>query len=226
MEISFRFEGFEEVQRGVEALSSSAEIGAINKKIFQRSADITEPKMKAHMARSADNSKSGRNGWNSVKSATSSTWNAIKTAITTPINAAKTAVGNAISAIRSKFNFSWSLPHLKLPHPSISGSFSLNPPSVPHFSISWYKNGGIMTKPTAFGAAGDTLLAGGEAGAEAILPLKQFYDRLGDMLDKKLDAIMTGTTVYVYVTMDGEVVATKVYSKVEEKFTNEIKRRR
>lgn len=164
--------------------------------------------------------------WNSVKSATSSTWNAIKTAITTPINAAKTAVGNAISAIRSKFNFSWSLPHLKLPHPSISGSFSLNPPSVPHFSISWYKNGGIMTKPTAFGAAGDTLLAGGEAGAEAILPLKQFYDRLGDMLDKKLDAIMTGTTVYVYVTMDGEVVATKVYSKVEEKFTNEIKRRR
>ena len=164
--------------------------------------------------------------WNSVKSATSSTWNAIKTAITTPINAAKTAVGNAISAIRSKFNFSWSLPHLELPHPSISGSFSLNPPSVPHFSISWYKNGGIMTKPTAFGAAGDTLLAGGEAGAEAILPLKQFYDRLGDMLDKKLDAIMTGTTVYVYVTMDGEVVATKVYSKVEEKFTNEIKRRR
>jgi TP901 family phage tail tape measure protein len=164
--------------------------------------------------------------WNSVKSATSSTWNAIKTAITTPINAAKTAVGNAISAIRSKFNFSWSLPHLKLPHPSISGSFSLNPPSVPHFSISWYKNGGIMTKPTAFGAAGDTLLAGGEAGAEAILPLKQFYDRLGDMLDKKLDAIMTGTTVYVYVTMDGEVVATKVYSKVEEKFTDEIKRRR
>ena len=164
--------------------------------------------------------------WNSVKSATSSTWNAIKTAITTPINAAKTAVGNAISAIRSKFNFSWSLPHLKLPHPSISGSFSLNPPSVPHFSISWYKNGGIMTKPTAFGAAGDTLLAGGEAGAEAILPLKQFYDRLGDMLDKKLDAMMTGTTVYVYVTMDGEVVATKVYSKVEEKFTDEIKRRR
>lgn len=164
--------------------------------------------------------------WNSVKSVTSSTWNAIKTAITTPINAAKTAVGNAISAIRSKFNFSWSLPHLKLPHPSISGSFSLNPPSVPHFSISWYKNGGIMTKPTAFGAAGDTLLAGGEAGAEAILPLKQFYDRLGDMLDKKLDAIMTGTTVYVYVTMDGEVVATKVYSKVEEKFTDEIKRRR
>lgn len=63
MEISFRFEGFEEVQRGVEALSSSAEIGAINKKIFQRSADITEPKMKAHMARSADNSKSGRNGY-------------------------------------------------------------------------------------------------------------------------------------------------------------------
>lgn len=164
--------------------------------------------------------------WNAVKSATSSTWNAIKSAITSPINAAKTAVGNAINAIKSKFNFSWSLPKLKLPHPQITGSFSLNPPSVPHFSINWYKNGGIMTDPTVFGSAGNTLLAGGEAGAEAILPLKQFYDRLGDMLDKKLNAIETGTTVYVYVTMDGEVVATKVYSKVEEQFADEIKRRR
>lgn len=164
--------------------------------------------------------------WNSVKSATTSTWNAIKNAITTPINAAKTAVGNAISAIRSKFNFTWSLPHLKLPHPSISGHFSLNPPSVPHFSISWYKDGAIMTKPTVFGAIGNRLLAGGEAGEEAILPLKLFFDKVGEMLDKKLEAVTGGTTVYVYVTMDGEVIATKVYSKVEDKMIDEVERRR
>lgn len=164
--------------------------------------------------------------WNSIKSATSSTWNAIKNAITGPINAAKNAVGNAIAAIRAKFNFSWSLPHLKLPHPSISGKFSLNPPSVPHFSIAWYKNGGIMTQPTVFGAAGNTILAGGEAGAEAILPLKQFYDRLGEMLDKKIEAMQTKTTVIVYVTLDGEIIAEKVVTRVEDEMADEVRKRR
>lgn len=83
-----------------------------------------------------------------------------------------------------------------------------------------------MTQPTVFGAAGDTLLAGGEAGAEAILPLKQFYDKLGEMLDKKLEAITGGVNVYVYVTMDGEVIATRVYNKVEDKFIDDQQRRR
>ena len=164
--------------------------------------------------------------WNSMKGAASSGWNAIKSAIERPINAAKQAVANAISTMRSKFNFHWSLPHLALPHPYISGHFSLNPPSVPHFGISWYKSGGIMTRPTIFGASGNTLLAGGEAGAEAILPLKAFYDRLGDMLDKKLDALTGGTVVYVYVTMDGDVVAERVYTRVENEFVNKIQRKR
>ena len=83
-----------------------------------------------------------------------------------------------------------------------------------------------MTNPTVFGASGNTLFAGGEAGAEAILPLKQFYEQLADILDKKIDAITGGTNVYVYVTMDGEVVATKVYMKVEEKIVDEMQRKR
>lgn len=164
--------------------------------------------------------------WNAIKSTATSTWNAIKNAIMTPINAAKTAVQNAINAIKAKFNFSWSLPKLKLPHPQITGSFSLNPPSVPHFSIAWYKSGGIMTDPTVFGMAGNTLLAGGEDGAEAILPLKQFYDRLGDMLDRKLDALAAGTNVFVYVTMDGDVVASRVFTRVEDRIVREYQRRR
>lgn len=61
------------------------------------------------------------------------------------------------------------------------------PPSVPKLSIDWYKEGGIMTRPTAFGMNGSSLMAGGEAGAEAILPLSSFYKQLEAMLDSKLN---------------------------------------
>lgn len=166
------------------------------------------------------------NIWNSIKSTTTSTWNAIKNAIMTPINAAKTAVSNAINSIKSKFNFSWSLPKLKLPHLSISGSFSINPPSVPHFGISWYRDGGIMTRPTVFGVNGNKLLAGGEAGAEAILPLAQFYSELGNMIDRKLDAVAQESVTYVYVTLDGDEISTKTATRVERKIVKDILKKR
>lgn len=120
--------------------------------------------------------------FNSIKSIASSVWNGIKSAITTPINAAKDAVKAAIDKIKGFFNFKWSLPKLKLPHFSIEGKFSLNPPSVPKLAISWYKDGGILTQPTIFGAAGNTLLAGGEAGAEAVVPLAVLWEKLETLI--------------------------------------------
>src|SRR5699024_7111564 len=79
-----------------------------------------------------------------VKTSVTNIWNGIKDAIMNPINKAKDAVKTAIDKMKGFFNFSWSLPKLKMPSFSMSGKFSLNPPSVPKFGISWHEKGGIF----------------------------------------------------------------------------------
>lgn len=126
--------------------------------------------------------------FNGIKSTTTSVWNGIKTAIITPIEAAKNTIKGIVDKITGFFaSMKISLPHIKLPHFRISGSLSIAPPSVPHLSIDWYKEGGIMTRPTLFGMNGTNLMAGGEAGAEAILPLKGFYSQLESILSNRMD---------------------------------------
>lgn len=131
------------------------------------------------------------NIFNGIKDTATNVWNAIKTAITTPIDNAKEKVKAAIDAIKGFFSgLKLELPHIKLPHFSISGKLSLSPPSVPHINIDWYKEGGIMAGPTIFGMNGSSLMAGGEAGKEAILPLTEFYTKLESILSSRLN---TGT---------------------------------
>jgi phage-related protein len=108
----------------------------------------------------------------------------IKNKFSSILEGAKNIVSNAINRIKSFFNFSWSLPKLKLPHISISGSFSLTPPSVPHFGIEWYKkamdDGMIMNQPTIFGynAKSNQFLAGGEAGSETVVGTQSLMDMI------------------------------------------------
>lgn len=131
--------------------------------------------------------------WDSVKEKVSSVIDGIKSSIESKLNSAKEIVGGILDSIKEKFSsifdgakeivsgaidyikglfdFDWSLPKLKLPHFNISGSFSLNPPSVPKFGIEWYKDGGVMLDPTIFGFNGNKAMVGGEAGAEAIAPI-------------------------------------------------------
>ena len=122
------------------------------------------------------------NAFNSVLTTARSVWGRIKSAISSPIESAKTAVSNAINRIKGLFNFSWSLPKLKMPHVSVKGKFSLAPPSVPSFSIKWYKkamnNGMILDSPTIFGMSGNTLLGGGEAGSETVVGTKSLMSMI------------------------------------------------
>ena len=128
------------------------------------------------------------NLFNGIKSTATNVWNGIKTAIITPIEAARDKIRSALDAVKGFFSgLKLELPHIKLPHFRVSGTLSISPPSVPHLSIDWYKEGGIMTKSTVFGMNGSALMAGGEAGSEAILPLSGFYKQLEAMLDDKLN---------------------------------------
>ena len=112
--------------------------------------------------------------FSSMKQSISQKFTEIKDGITEKINAAKDAVHNAIEKIKGFFSgLKLELPHIKLPHFSISGSFSLNPPSVPHLSVDWYRkamnNGMILNSPTIFGMKNGNLLGAGEAGSETVV---------------------------------------------------------
>lgn len=94
----------------------------------------------------------------------------------------------AVESMKKALDFSWSIPHIKMPHLKVTGDWSFNPPTVPKFSVSWYKEGGILTQPTVFGSVGNTLLAGGEAGAEAVLPLAVLWDKMETILQRILSS--------------------------------------
>lgn len=193
------------------------------------------------------------NAWNSVKSTTSNIINGVKNTISTGFNAAKQSVtnifggikqgisnalqsasqtvSNLIQSIRSKFNFSWSLPRLKLPHVSITGSFSLNPPSIPHFSVSWYKkameNGMILNSPTIFGQKGNTLLAGGEAGSEAVVGTQSLMEMIRNAVASMANQTTInygGVNINVYQKENQDIRA--LADEIEYRINNNLMRRK
>lgn len=149
-------------------------------------------------------------GFNAAKNTVSSVFNGIKSTIDNVINTAKNIVKSGIDGIVGFFRgMKLEFPKIKLPHFSISGSFSLNPPSIPKFGIEWYKKGGIFDQPTLFNTPSG-LKGVGEAGAEAVTPISvlrtyvreevaaanaglndsidRLYNLLGDYLPELLEA--------------------------------------
>lgn len=96
---------------------------------------------------------------------------------------------SGIEKIKSLFNFEWKLPDLKMPHFSISGSFSLNPPSVPSIGVQWYAKGAVLNAPTLFGINGNQLMGGGEAGAEAVLPISVLEEYISNSMNQFISMI-------------------------------------
>jgi hypothetical protein len=120
-------------------------------------------------------------GLETAKNTVVEKFTAIKEGIKSAIDKAKEIVKAGVEKLKSFFDFEWKLPKIKLPHFSITGSFSLNPPSIPKFGVDWYSKGGIFTKRTILPGGvgvGDAIQGGGNA-MEAVLPIDRLPSLLG-----------------------------------------------
>lgn len=130
-------------------------------------------------------------GLSGMKSAVTSAMNGVISAFQVGMAMALATVRAGISAIQSAMSVSISGPHLAVPHVSVSGNFSLNPPSAPSFSVSYFKKGGLLNGATLFGAMGEKALVGGEAGPEAILPLDTLWSKMDEILTKAVNTAIS-----------------------------------
>ena len=112
----------------------------------------------------------------SIKSTVKQKFDDIKSSIQEKIESARDKVKEAVEKIKGFFDFEWKLPHIDLPHFSIEGGFSLDPPSIPHFSVDWYKTGGVFDSPSVIGV--------GEAGPEAVVPLETLWKKLDEIANR------------------------------------------
>lgn len=167
--------------------------------------------------------------FNGILSTASSIWNSIKSTISNAIDGAKNAVSNAIQAIKNLFNFNISWPHIPLPHFYVSGS--ANPldwlsQGVPSIGIEWYAKGGIMTKPTLFGMNGNRAMVGGEAGAEAILPLnKSTLGAIGQSIANTMNTSNSINVNFSGVTIQEEADLNRLADAVGTRIAEELQRK-
>lgn len=169
------------------------------------------------------------NIFNGILSTASNIWNSIKSTISNAIDGAKNAVSNAIEAIKNLFNFNISWPHIPLPHFYVSGS--ANPldwlsQGVPSIGIEWYAKGGIMTKPTLFGMNGNRAMVGGEAGAEAILPLnKSTLGAIGQSIANTMNTSNSINVNFSGVTIREEADLNRLADAVGTRIAEELQRK-
>lgn len=166
-------------------------------------------------------------GMNGAKSAVTGVLDNVKSSFQSKLDAAHSVVSGFVGKLKSAFSFNWKLPDLKIPHISISGGVApfgiAGKGSLPSFDIQWYAKGGVMTKPTIFGASGGNLLGGGEAGDEAILPLSALWDKLRQFIQEEInpdndrDTKSVGSGIVQALSRKETKTLEKKYNSVTEK---------
>lgn len=167
--------------------------------------------------------------FNGILSTATNIWNTIKSTISGAIDGAKNAVTNGINAIKGLFNFQFRWPHIPLPHFRVSGS--ANPldwlkGGLPSIGIDWYAKGGVMTKPTLFGMNGNRAMVGGEAGAEAILPLnKSTLGAIGQSIANTMNTSNNINVNFSGVTIREEADLNRLANVVGNRIAEELQRK-
>ena len=165
------------------------------------------------------------NGLNTASSTVSSVLNTISGTFSSIFENVKTTVENAINYIKGLFDFEWSLPDIKLPHFTVTGSLDLlvSPPKIPSVSVSWYQK--AMEQPymlngaTIFGAAGGKLLGGGESGSEVVVGT----DKLLSMMREAVGG--NGVTINIYGAEGQDIrLLAKEVSKELQNFVDDKKK--
>lgn len=155
----------------------------------------------------------------------------IRSAFSSKLEAAKNVVSNVIDRIKGFFNFSWSLPHLKMPHLSITGGFSISPPSVPHFSISWYKKAYsqpmLFRHPTVIPTASGLKGFGDGNGGEVVMGQSMMYAMIRDAVADGRGGNTSNTWGDINVTVNGaesrdvealaDIIADRIAAKVQRR---------
>lgn len=166
-----------------------------------------------------------KNKFNEALSTVKDIFGNIKNSITDKITEAKDKVWEMIEKIKSFFKFEWSLPKLKMPHISIKGEFSLMPPKVPTFGISWHRQGGILPAGSnaIFGMNGNNLMRGGElsTGGEAILPLSDLFSEMRGMFDNQNRQLISALSnnnqpINLALNIDGQTLAKKQFKSFKQ----------
>ena len=179
----------------------------------------------------ADDAKSGiLSTFQGIEDGCINAFNSVKDGITNAISTAYNNVKYWFQKIEDTLSGTLSFPNIKMPHFSITGSFSLNPPTVPYFGVQWYAKGGVLTKPTLFGMNGGQAMGGGDAGPEAVAPisvLQQYVKeavegsnaQIAALLSSIFDYMQSGQMIPV-TELDGEVITKVVESNISDKQTS------
>ena len=161
--------------------------------------------------------------WEGIKGFFSGIWDFIKKGVEDPIGTIKNAFSGVVDFIKNIFNFDIKWPKIPMPHFSIKPAgwkaSDLLKGKIPSLGIDFYAEGGILTAPTLFGFNGGRAMIGGEAGAEAVLPLDEFYDNLREILTHSQRPLVVNMTVQG--TADAEETAKLAVEKLQEELRKE-----